>query len=135
MPRTEERWQDFDVDTDYLRDPSKKHIMKVSEEECNKMGIASQCRDLCTHILIPLNQCRKATWYMPWRCSELYEGYTKCLENDAMRLRAVVSQRFYQQFGIEEVREGHTHATSQYQMMSNPKSSIWNTDTAPTSNN
>lgn len=25
-------------------------------------------RDSCAHLLIPLNKCRKATWYAPWKC-------------------------------------------------------------------
>lgn len=26
-------------------------------------------RDSCAHLLIPLNKCRRDTWYAPWKCS------------------------------------------------------------------
>jgi NADH dehydrogenase (ubiquinone) 1 beta subcomplex subunit 7 len=25
-------------------------------------------RDSCAHLLIPLNKCRPANWYLPWKC-------------------------------------------------------------------
>ena len=29
-------------------------------------------RDSCAHLLIPLNQCRRETWYAPWKCTVRY---------------------------------------------------------------
>lgn len=26
-------------------------------------------RDSCAHLLIPLNKCRRETWYAPWKCT------------------------------------------------------------------
>jgi NADH-ubiquinone oxidoreductase B18 subunit (NDUFB7) len=28
-------------------------------------------RDFCAHLLIPLNECRRAAFYMPWSCGEV----------------------------------------------------------------
>ena len=28
-------------------------------------------RDFCAHLLIPLNKCRRAAFYMPWSCGEV----------------------------------------------------------------
>jgi hypothetical protein len=25
-------------------------------------------RDRCAHLLIPLNECRRETWFAPWKC-------------------------------------------------------------------
>lgn len=30
-------------------------------------------RDSCAHLLIPLNQCRRETWYAPWKCTVRYK--------------------------------------------------------------
>jgi hypothetical protein len=27
-----------------------------------------QYRDSCAHLLIPLNRCRQAEYYLPWKC-------------------------------------------------------------------
>lgn len=35
-------------------------------------------RDYCAHILIPLNKCRVANYYLPWTCSDLKHAYEKC---------------------------------------------------------
>jgi NADH dehydrogenase (ubiquinone) 1 beta subcomplex subunit 7 len=35
-------------------------------------------RDACASILIPLNECRRETLFMPWKCQELRHEYEKC---------------------------------------------------------
>ena len=35
-------------------------------------------RDYCAHLLIPLNKCRQATMYMPWKCGHERHEYEKC---------------------------------------------------------
>ena len=35
-------------------------------------------RDHCAHLLIPLNECRLRTSYMPWQCQDLRHAYEKC---------------------------------------------------------
>ena len=80
--RIEDQWKDLDLDTEYLRDPTKRHVMKVSERDCVRMGLTQYQRDLCAHIAIPLDRCRRLTFHAPWRCKELKIAYTRCLNND-----------------------------------------------------
>ena len=35
-------------------------------------------RDFCAHLLIPLNECRKAEYYIPWKCGHERHAYEKC---------------------------------------------------------
>ena len=35
-------------------------------------------RDSCANILIPLNECRRETVYLPFFCQELRHAYEKC---------------------------------------------------------
>eukprot|EP00954_Amorphochlora_amoebiformis_P026321 1378587-Amorphochlora_amoeboformis.AAC.1 len=37
-----------------------------------------QYRDACADILIPLNVCRRALQYRPWRCVDLRHAYESC---------------------------------------------------------
>ena len=80
--RIEDQWKDLDLDTEYLRDPTKRHVMKVSERDCVRHGVVQSMRDLCTHICIPLDKCRMLTFHAPWRCKELQIAYTRCLNNE-----------------------------------------------------
>ena len=42
-------------------------------------------RDACAHLLIPLNKCRRKTFYMPWECGHLRHEYEKC-QREAARV-------------------------------------------------
>lgn len=35
-------------------------------------------RDNCAHLLVPLNRCRKETFYMPWKCTHQRHIYEEC---------------------------------------------------------
>ncbi|KAG7378833.1 NADH dehydrogenase 1 beta subcomplex subunit 7 ndufb7 [Phytophthora pseudosyringae] len=35
-------------------------------------------RDTCAGLLIPLNECRRATFFLPWKCQDLRHAYEKC---------------------------------------------------------
>ncbi|GLE08707.1 hypothetical protein PINS_up020070 [Pythium insidiosum] len=35
-------------------------------------------RDTCAGLLIPLNECRRETLFMPWKCQDLRHAYEKC---------------------------------------------------------
>ena len=52
--------------------------MKVTREEMKAARLPLQMRDYCAHILIPLNECRRQTWYSPFKCTDLRHGYEKC---------------------------------------------------------
>jgi NADH dehydrogenase (ubiquinone) 1 beta subcomplex subunit 7 len=71
-----------------LRKP--KPFLKAMEVEgSSKKMIATQAemvearvplpyRDQCAHLLIPLNKCRQAELYLPWKCENERHSYEKC---------------------------------------------------------
>lgn len=40
----------------------------ATREEMRDARLPLAYRDSCAHLLIPLNKCREATWYAPWKC-------------------------------------------------------------------
>lgn len=50
----------------------------VTEGEMMKAQIPLAYRDACAHLLVPLNECRVATSYLPWQCSHERHIYEKC---------------------------------------------------------
>ena len=42
--------------------------MKATQEEMKAAKIDLAYRDFCADLLIPLNKCRRHTFYMPWKC-------------------------------------------------------------------
>ncbi|MCJ1448816.1 MAG: hypothetical protein MMC23_009335 [Stictis urceolatum] len=55
-------------------DPSR----PATREEMAKAQLPLAYRDNCAHLLIPLNKCRKETYYLPWKCEDERHGYEKC---------------------------------------------------------
>jgi hypothetical protein len=41
---------------------------RATREEMAAAKLPLAYRDSCAHLLIPLNKCRRKTWYMPWKC-------------------------------------------------------------------
>lgn len=35
-------------------------------------------RDTCAGLVIPLNECRRETLFLPWKCQDLRHAYEKC---------------------------------------------------------
>jgi NADH dehydrogenase (ubiquinone) 1 beta subcomplex subunit 7 len=52
--------------------------MKVTQKELQNARIDLAYRDHCSHLLIPLNKCRRQTFYMPYECSHERHEYEKC---------------------------------------------------------
>merc|ERR1711934_918706 len=52
--------------------------MKVSMDEMMAERVDPAFRDYCAHLLIPLNQCRRKEWYLPWKCGPERHAYEKC---------------------------------------------------------
>ena len=52
--------------------------MPVSNELLDAENIPPSGRDYCAHILIPLQRCRRDTFYVPWKCQHLRHMYDKC---------------------------------------------------------
>ncbi len=55
-----------------------KREMKVTGEEMKAARLDIAFRDYCAHLLIPLNQCRRATFWAPWKCTDERHEYERC---------------------------------------------------------
>ena len=55
-------------------------------------------RDYCAHILIPLNECRRQTWFSPWKCTDLRHSYEKCQYDEYQRRVAILKTERPTQF-------------------------------------
>ncbi|KAH7015556.1 NADH-ubiquinone oxidoreductase B18 subunit-domain-containing protein [Ilyonectria destructans] len=51
---------------------------QATREEMRDARLPIAYRDSCAHLLIPLNKCRRDTWYAPWKCTDERHGYEKC---------------------------------------------------------
>ncbi|KAJ2964166.1 hypothetical protein NQ176_g10815 [Zarea fungicola] len=51
---------------------------QATREEMSEARLPHAYRDSCAHLLIPLNKCRKSTWYAPWKCEDERHSYEKC---------------------------------------------------------
>merc|ERR1712072_1439503 len=68
--------------------------MKASQDEMKASKIDPSYRDFCAHLLIPLNECRRATWYAPWKCGHERHAYEACQYNEYMyRMKSAVEAR------------------------------------------
>ncbi|KAM0694806.1 hypothetical protein Q7P36_005162 [Cladosporium allicinum] len=50
----------------------------ATRKEMSDAKLPLQYRDSCAHLLIPLNKCRPAEWYLPWKCQDERHSYEKC---------------------------------------------------------
>ncbi|KAG9158298.1 hypothetical protein Leryth_000432 [Lithospermum erythrorhizon] len=55
---------------------SKKMI--ATQEEMVEAKVALAYRDQCAHLVIPLNKCRHAEFFLPWKCEDERHVYEKC---------------------------------------------------------
>ena len=52
--------------------------MKATQQELRDAKIDLAYRDHCAHLLIPLNECRRKTFFMPYKCQHERHEYEKC---------------------------------------------------------
>ena len=52
--------------------------MIATEEELKAARIPPAWRDVCAHVLIKLNECRRENYYRMNKCQELRHEYEKC---------------------------------------------------------
>ncbi|KAF8740057.1 hypothetical protein AX14_008964 [Amanita brunnescens Koide BX004] len=65
----------------------------ASQAELKANGVPLAWRDGCSALLLPLNVCRKDTWYLPWECDHERHAYEKCQYDDYVRrMQALVKQ-------------------------------------------
>jgi len=69
------------------------------QEELARAKIDIGYRDFCAHLLIPLNECRRANFYLPWRCEHERHTYEKCQYFDYKRRVAKKTQQTAQHRG------------------------------------
>eukprot|EP00850_Spirogloea_muscicola_P003076 SM000012S25338 [mRNA] locus=s12:460696:460941:- [translate_table: standard] len=66
----------------------------ASAEEMAAARLPLAARDSCAGLLIPLNACRQAAFYLPWRCEPERHAYEKCQYDAFMRrMKAMEAQR------------------------------------------
>eukprot|EP00227_Mantoniella_beaufortii_P016837 CAMPEP_0197592312 /NCGR_PEP_ID=MMETSP1326-20131121/15025_1 /TAXON_ID=1155430 /ORGANISM="Genus nov. species nov., Strain RCC2288" /LENGTH=89 /DNA_ID=CAMNT_0043157999 /DNA_START=184 /DNA_END=453 /DNA_ORIENTATION=- len=56
----------------------------ATQEQMMAAKIDLAYRDFCAHLLIPLNECRKKEYYIPWRCGDEKHHYDKCQYKEYM---------------------------------------------------
>lgn len=52
--------------------------MIATEAQMKAARLPVPFRDYCAHMLIPLNECRAATAWLPWKCTDERHAYEKC---------------------------------------------------------
>ncbi|CAA6655812.1 unnamed protein product [Spirodela intermedia] len=52
--------------------------MIATQEEMVEAKVPIPYRDQCAHLLIPLNKCRSAEFFLPWKCESERHTYEKC---------------------------------------------------------
>lgn len=61
------RW--IDPQRQFPRSQSLTPAAEATREEMRDARLPIAYRDSCAHLLIPLNKCRRDTWYAPWKCT------------------------------------------------------------------
>jgi len=54
----------------------------ASEAELMRHQVPMGFRDYCSHVLIPLNNCRRANLYAGWKCGTQRHAYETCQWED-----------------------------------------------------
>ena len=56
--------------------------MIATQREMYDARLPLHWRDYCAHLLIPLNQCRREAWLLPWHCGHERHAYEQCQFKD-----------------------------------------------------
>ena len=59
--------------------------MVATREEMKRAKLDIGYRDFCAHLLIPLNECRRKSMYIPWKCEHERHVYEKCQYKEYVR--------------------------------------------------
>ncbi len=65
--------------------PAAKPIAEQDHEAMAKARLPIAYRDTCAHLLIPLNKCRRETWWNPNQCGHERHTYEECLYNSYLQ--------------------------------------------------
>lgn len=55
-----------------------RNLLFTLQEELHAARVDLASRDFCAHLLVPLNECRRKSLYMPWSCGAQRHAYEKC---------------------------------------------------------
>uniref|UniRef100_A0A6M2F856 NADH dehydrogenase [ubiquinone] 1 beta subcomplex subunit 7 n=1 Tax=Populus davidiana TaxID=266767 RepID=A0A6M2F856_9ROSI len=58
--------------------PGSSKPMIATQEEMVEARVPIPYRDQCAHLLILLNKCRHAEFFLPWKCENERHIYEKC---------------------------------------------------------
>jgi NADH dehydrogenase (ubiquinone) 1 beta subcomplex subunit 7 len=57
----------------------KKYLeMKITKEELAKAKVPLHLRDYCAHLVVPLLECQKKNYYLPWKCKHERHDWEVC---------------------------------------------------------
>ncbi|KAL2906964.1 NADH dehydrogenase [ubiquinone] 1 beta subcomplex subunit 7 [Bienertia sinuspersici] len=76
--------------------PGSSKKMIATQEEMVENKVPIPYRDQCAHLLIPLNKCRQAEFYLPWKCENERHSYEKC-EYELVMERMLLMQKMRQE--------------------------------------
>ncbi|CCH43056.1 NADH dehydrogenase [ubiquinone] 1 beta subcomplex subunit 7 [Wickerhamomyces ciferrii] len=57
----------------------------VDPSEMREAKIPLAWRDRCAALWIPLEKCRRETYFLPWKCTQLRHDYEQCQYLDFQR--------------------------------------------------
>jgi NADH dehydrogenase (ubiquinone) 1 beta subcomplex subunit 7 len=66
--------------------------MQASQAQLQAAKIDLAYRDFCAHLLIPLNECRRANFYLPWTCKHEKHAYEGCEYKEYMKRVAKMNE-------------------------------------------
>ena len=76
--------------------PGSSKKMIATQAEMVETRVPLPYRDQCAHLLIPLNKCRQAEFYLPWKCENERHKYEKC-EYELVMERMLQMQKIREQ--------------------------------------
>ncbi|RDB29881.1 NADH dehydrogenase [ubiquinone] 1 beta subcomplex subunit 7 [Hypsizygus marmoreus] len=65
----------------------------ASQTELKQHRVPLGWRDSCSALLLPLNVCRKQTYYVTWECDHERHTYEKCQYDDYVRRMKELTKR------------------------------------------
>ncbi|KAJ8773548.1 hypothetical protein K2173_005794 [Erythroxylum novogranatense] len=83
--------------------------MIATQQEMVENRVPLPYRDQCAHLLIPLNKCRQAELYLPWKCEEQRHAYEKC-EYELVMERMLKMQKIREE-EANKIKQSQSHGS------------------------
>lgn len=52
--------------------------MKISKKELADAKVPLHLRDYCAHLVVPLMECQRKNYYLPWKCKHERHDWEVC---------------------------------------------------------